>query len=93
MRGKDPQPVVSGRWVKNLAEILSSFRKTKNLKKRPRARPAAKQPLKKRLPGESSETSEFEETEENEEEEPPSRDDDDEDETQKTQVPDRGALP
>ena len=93
MRGKDPQPVVSGRRVKNLAEILSSFRKTKKPKKRPRARPAAKQPLKKRLPGESSESSEFEETEEDEEEEPPSEDDDDEDETQETQVADRGALP
>ena len=54
--GKDPQPVVSGRQVKNLAEILSSFRKTKKPNKRPRARPAAKQPLKKRLPGESSES-------------------------------------
>ena len=93
VRGKDPQPVVSGRRVKNLAEILSSFRKTTMPKKRPRARPAAKQPLKKRPPGESSDSSEFQETEEDEEEEPPSGDDDDEDETQETQVPDRGALP
>ena len=96
VRGKDPQPVVSGQRVKNLAEILSSYRKTKKPKKRPLARPAAKQPLKKKaklLPGESSESSEFEETEEEEEEEPPSRDNDDEEETQETQVPDRGALP
>ena len=93
VRGKDPQPVVSGRRVKNLAEILSSFRKTRKPKKRPRARPAAQQPLKKRLHGESLESSEFEETEEDEEEEPPSGDDDDEDETQETQVPEQGALP
>ena len=96
VRGKDPQPVVSGRRVKNLAAILSSYRKTKKPKKRPVSRPAAKQPLKKKaklLLGESSESSEFEETEEDEEEEPPSGDDDDEDETQETQVPDRGALP
>ena len=96
VRSKDSQPVVSGRRVKNLAEILSSYRKTKKPKKRPRARPAGKQPLKKKaklLPGERSESSEFEETEEDEEEEPPSRDDDDEDETQETKVPDRGALP
>ena len=96
VRGKDPPPVVSGRPVKNLAGILSSYRKTKKRKRRPRARPAGKQPLKKKeklLPGDSSDSSEFEETEEDEEEEPPSGDDDDEDETQETQVPDRGALP
>ena len=105
VRGKDPQPVVSGRRAKNLAEILSSYKKTKKPKKRPRAKPAAKEPPKKKarlLPGESSESEEFEETEEDEEEEPPSgdeeeeppaRDDDDEDETQETQIPDRGALP
>ena len=105
VRAKDPQPVVSGGRAKNLAEILSSYKKTKKPKKRPRAKPAAKQPPKKKaklLPGESSESEEFEETEEDEEEEPPSRDeeeeppsgdDDDEDETQKTQIPDRGALP
>ena len=29
VRGKDPQPVVSGRRAKNLAEILSSYKKTK----------------------------------------------------------------
>ena len=82
VQGKDPQPVVSGRRVKNLAEILLSYRKTKKPKKRPRARPAGRQPVKKKaklLPGESSESSEFEETEEDDEEEPPSRDDDDED--------------
>ena len=87
---------MSGRPVKNLAEILLSYRKTKKPKKRPRARPAGKQPLIKKaklLPCESWESSEFEETEEEEEEEPPSADDDDEDETQETQVPDRGALP
>ena len=105
VRGKDPQPVVSGRRAKNLAEILSFYKKTRKPKKRPRAKPAAQEPLKnkaKLLPGESSESEEFEETEENEEEEPhsgdeeeepPARDDDDEDETQKTQIPDRGALP
>ena len=105
VRGKDPQPVVSGRRAKNLAEILSSYNKTKKPKKRPRAKPAAKEPPKKKarlLPGESSESEEFEETEEDEEEEtpsgdeeeePPARDDDDEDETQETQNPDRGALP
>ena len=105
MRGKDPQPVVSGRRVKNLAEILSSYKKTKKPKKRPRARPAGKQPPKKKaklLPGESSESSEFEENEEDEEEEPPSADKeeeppsgdgDDEVETKETQIPDRGALP
>ena len=105
VQGKDPQPVVSERRVKNLAEILSSYKKTKKPKRRPRARQAGKQPPKKEaklLPGESSEGSEFEETEEDEEEEPPSgdeeeeppsRDDDDEDETQETQIPDRGALP
>ena len=48
VRGKDPQPVVSGRCAKNLAEILSSYKKTKKPKKRPRAKPAAKQPPKKR---------------------------------------------
>ena len=87
VQGKDPQPVVSGRRVKNLPPILLSYRKTKKPKK---------QPLKKKaklLPGESSESSESEKTEENEEEEPPSGDDDDEDKTQETQVPDRGALP
>ena len=100
VRGKDPQPVVSGRRAKNLAEILSSYKKTKKPKKRPRAKPAAKEPPKKKarlLPGESSESEEFEETEEDEEEEPPSgdeeeeppaRDDDDENETQETQIPD-----
>ena len=105
VQGKDPQPVVSGRRAKNLAEILSSYKKTKKPKKRPRATPAAKQPSKvkaKLLPGESSESEEFEETEEDEEEEPPSGngeeeppsgDDDDEDETQETQIPDGGALP
>ena len=35
VRGKGPEPVISGRRVKNLAEILSSFRKTKKPKKRP----------------------------------------------------------
>ena len=35
VRGKDPQPVVSGRRAKNLAEILSSYKKTKKPKKRP----------------------------------------------------------
>ena len=35
VRGKDPQPIVSGRQVKNLAEILSSYKKTKKPKKRP----------------------------------------------------------
>ena len=91
--------------AKNLAEILSSYKKTKKPKKRPRAKPAAKQPPKKKaklLPCESSESEESEETEEDEEEEPPSGDveeespsgdDDNEDETQKTQIPDRGALP
>ena len=105
VRGKDPQPVVSGRRAKNLAEILLSYKKTKKPKKRPRAKPAGKQPPKKKaklLPGESSEGEEFGETEEDgeeeppsgdEEEEPPSGDDDDENETQKTQIPDRGALP
>ena len=105
VRGKDPQPVVSGRRAKNLADILSSYKKTKKPKKRPRAKPAAEEPPKKKaklLPGESSESEEFEETEEDEEEEPPSgdeegeppaRDDDNEDETQETQIPDRGALP
>ena len=105
VRGKDPQPVVAGRRAKSLAEILSSYKKTKKPRKRPRAKPAARQPLKKKaklLPGESSESDEFEKTEEDEEEEPPSGDedeeppsgdDDDEDETQKTQIPDRGALP
>ena len=105
VRGKDPQPVVSGRRAKNLAEILSSYKKTKKPKKRPRAKPAAKEPPRKKprlLPGESSESEEFEETEEDEEEEPPSgdeeeeppaRDDDDEDETQETQIADRGELP
>ena len=104
VRGKDPQPVVSGRRAKNPAEILSSYKKTKKPKKRPQAKPAAKQPPKKKaklLPGESSESGEFEETEEDEEEEPPSGDeeeeppsgdDDDEDETQRTQIPDGGAL-
>ena len=90
VRGKDPQPVVSGRRAKNLAEILSSYKKTKKPKKRPRAKPAAKQPPKKKaklLPGESSESEEFEETGEDEEGEPPSGDDDDEDETQETQIP------
>ena len=105
VRGKDPQPVVSGRRAKNLAEILSSYKRTKKPKKRPRAKPTAKQPPIKKaklLPVESSESEELEETEEDEEEEPPSGDeeeeppsgdDDDEDETQKTQIPDRGALP
>ena len=96
VRGKDPQPVVSRQRGKNLAEILSSYRKTQKPKKRLQARPAAKQPLKKKaklLPGESSESSEFKETEEDEQEEPPSRDDDDEDKTQETQAPDRGAQP
>ena len=105
VRGKDPQPVVSGRQVKNLAEILSSYRKTKKPTKRPQARPAGKQPPKKKAklpPGESLESSGSEETEEDEEEEPPSGDeeeeppsghDDDEDETQETQIPDRRALP
>ena len=95
VRGKDPKTVVSGRQVKNLAGILSSYRKTKKPKKGPRARPAGKQSLKKKaklLPGDSSESSEFEKTEEDEEEEPPSGDDGDEDETQETQVSDRGAL-
>ena len=66
VRGKDPQPVVSGRRAKNLAELLSSYKKTKKPKKRPGAKPAAKQPPKKKaklLPGESSESEEFEETE------------------------------
>ena len=105
MRGKDPQPVVSGLRAKYLAEILSSYKKTKKLKKRPRAKPAAKEPPKKKaklLPGESSESEEFEGTEGDEEEErpsggedeePPSRDDDDGDETQETEIPDRAALP
>ena len=93
VRGKDPQPVLSRRRVKDLAKILSSFRKTRKPEIRPRARPAAKQPLRKRLPGESSESPECEETEEDEEEELISGDDDDEDKTQETQVPDRGALP
>ena len=55
VRGKDPQPLVSGRRVKNLAEFLSSYRKTKKPKKRPRARPLRKKA--KLLPGESSESS------------------------------------
>ena len=105
MQGEDPQPVVSGRRAKNLAEIDSSYNKTKKPKKRPRAEPAAKQPPKnkaKLLLGDSSESEEFEETEEDMEEEPPSRDeeeeppsgdDDDGDETQETQIPDREALP
>ena len=105
VRGKDPEPVVSARRAKILAEILSSSKKTKRPKKRPRAKPAAKQPPKKKaklLPGGSSESEEFKETDEeeeeeppsgNEEEEPPSGDDDDEDETQEIQIPDRGALP
>ena len=105
VRGKDPQPVFSGRRAKNLADILSSYKKTKNPRKRPRAEPAAKQPPKKMaklLPGETSESEEFEETEADEEEEPPSGDeeqeppsgdDDDDCETQETQIPDRGALP
>ena len=105
VRGKDPQPVVSRRRAKNLAEIVSSYKKTEKPKERPPAKPAAKQPPKKKgrlLPGESSESEEFEETEKDEEEEPPSRDeeeelpsgdDDDEDKTQKTQIPDQGALP
>ena len=104
VRGKDPQPVVSGRRAKNLAEILSLYKKTKTPKKRPRAKPAAKEPPKEKaklLPGDSSESEEVEETEEDEEgelpsvdeeEELPARDDDDEDETQETQIPDRGAL-
>ena len=91
VRGKDPQAVVSGRRVKNLAEIVSSYRWTKKPKKRPRARPLKNKA--KLLPGESLESSEFEETEEDEEEEPPSRDDDEEDHNQETKVPDRGALP
>ena len=65
VRGKDPQPVVSRRRAKNLDEILSSYKKTKKLKKRPRGKPAAEEPPKnkaKRLPGESSESEEFEET-------------------------------
>ena len=70
VRGKDPQPVVSGRRIKNLAEILSSYRKTNKTKKTPRARPLKKKA--KLVSGESSESSEFEETEENEEEELPS---------------------
>ena len=105
VRGKDPQPVVSRRRVKNLAEILLSYKRTKKPKRRARARPAGKQPPRKKaklLPGESSESSEFEETEEDEEEEmpsgdeeeePPSGDDDDEDKTKETQIRDRGALP
>ena len=104
VRGKYPQPAVSGRRAKNLAEILSSYKKTKKPKKRPRAEPAAKEAPKKEaklLPGESSDSEEFEETEEdeeeelpfgNEQEEPPARDDNDEDETQETRIPDRGAL-
>ena len=59
VRGKDPRPVVSGQGAKNLAEILSSYKKTKKPKKPPRAKPAAKQPPKKKaklLPGESSES-------------------------------------
>ena len=70
--GKDPQPVVSGRQAKNLAKIISTYKKTKKQKKRPRAKPAAKGPPKEKaklLPGESSESEEFEETEEDEEEE------------------------
>ena len=43
VRGKDLQPVVSGRRAKNLAEILSSYKKTKKPTKRPRAKPAAKE--------------------------------------------------
>ena len=35
VRGKDSQPVVSERRAKNLAEILSSYKKTKKPKKRP----------------------------------------------------------
>ena len=103
-RAKIQNPFVSGRRAKNLAEILSSYKKTRKPKKSPQAKPAAKQPPKKKaklLQGESSESEEFEETEEDEEEEPPSGDeeeeppsgdDDDEDKTQKTQIPDRGAL-
>ena len=95
----------SGRRAKNVARILSSYKKKKKPRERPRAKPAAEQPPKKKaklLPVESSESGEFEETEEdeeeeppsgNKEEEPPSRDDDDEDETQETKIPDRGALP
>ena len=105
VRGKDPQPVVSGQRGKNLAEILSSYKKTRKPKKRPRAKPVAKEPPKKKaklLPGESSESEEFEESEEDEEEEPPSGDeeeeppdgdDDNEDETQETQISDHEALP
>ena len=105
VRGKYPQPVVSRGRIKNLAEILPSYKKTKKPKKRPQAEPAAKQPPKKKaklLPGESSDSEEFEETEEDEEEEPPSGDeeeeppsgdDDNENKTQETQIPDRGALP
>ena len=48
VRGKDPQPVVSGRRAKKLAEVLSSYKKTKKPKKRPRAKPATEQPPKKR---------------------------------------------
>ena len=48
VRAKDPKPVVSGRRAKNLADILSSYKKTKKPKKRRRAKPAAKQPPKKR---------------------------------------------
>ena len=48
VRGKDPQPVVSGRRARNLAEILSSYKKRKKPKKRPRAKPAAKEPPKKK---------------------------------------------
>ena len=105
MRGKDPQTVVSAQRAKNLAENLSSYKKTKQPKKRRREKPAAEQPPKKKaklLPGDSSESEEFEETEEDEEEEspsgdeeeePPSGNDDDEGETQETQIPDREALP
>ena len=105
VQGKDPQPVVSGRRAKNLAEIISSHKKTKRPKKKPRAKPAAKQSSEKKaklLPDESLESEGFEETVEDEEEEPPSGDEeerplsgdgDDEDKIQKTQIPDRGALP
>ena len=42
VRGKDPQLVVSGRRAKNLAEIVSSYKKTKKPKKRPGAKPEDK---------------------------------------------------